>query len=122
MQGGEVLKGISIKIIELLSKEFGSNPKDIKVKIGPSIDKNNYLVRLDVYRLFKKNYSKYFEKLNSKQWKFDLKGINIEQLISTGVCSENIEVSKTSTFLDNKYPSYRRDGYSKGFVTSIMIN
>ena len=61
------------------------------------------------------------KKININQWKMDLKGINIDQLISTGILEENIKISKISTFLNNKYSSYRRDSNSKGFITSIML-
>lgn len=104
----------------LMISTFGSNVKDIKIKIGPAIDKDNFLVRNDVKNKFMK-YEEYFEKVGDDQWKFDLVGVNIKQLLSLGIVKENIENSNISTFKDKNYPSYRRDGKSVGFKTSIML-
>lgn len=114
-------KEIIKNAINLMITKFKSDPKDIKVKIGPAIDKDNFLVRSDVFNLFSHKYSKYFEKVGEDQWKFSLVGINVKQMLSLGLLNENIEDSKISTFLDKTYPSFRRDGKSEGFVTSIML-
>ena len=100
---------------------FNSRPLDIKIKIGPAIDKNNYLVKKDVASRFIDKYPECLEKIDSEHWKFDLVGVNIKQLLDMGILNKNIKNSKISTFLNKKYPSFRRDGKSEGFVTSIML-
>lgn len=113
-------KEIIKNAIILMVNEFESTVKDIKIKIGPAIDKDNYIVRSDVKNKFKK-YFKFFKKISTNQWKFDLVGVNIKQMLSMGISKKNIENSKISTFLDKNYPSYRRDGKSSGFTTEIML-
>lgn len=41
---------------------FNSRPLDIKIKIGPAIDKNNYLVKKDVASRFIDKYPECLEK------------------------------------------------------------
>lgn len=114
-------KEIIKNAIKLMISKFESAPKDIKIKIGPAINKDNFIVRNDVKSMFN-DYKEYFEKISEDQWKFDLIGVNIKQMLSLGILEENIENSKISTFLNKNYPSYRRDGKTKGFETSIILN
>jgi YfiH family protein len=113
-------KEIVKKAINLMISKFGSKVKDTKIKIGPAIDKDNFLVRSDVKNKFDK-YQDLFENVGDNQWKFDLVGVNIKQLLSLGILEENIENSNISTFNDKNYPSYRRDGKSVGFKTSMVL-
>ncbi|MEK7100257.1 MAG: peptidoglycan editing factor PgeF [Patescibacteria group bacterium] len=114
-------KEIVKNAINLMINNFNSRPLDIKIKIGPAIDKNNYLVKKDVASRFIDKYPECLEKIDSEHWKFDLVGVNIKQLLDMGILNKNIKNSKISTFLNKKYPSFRRDGKSEGFVTSIML-
>jgi len=114
-------KEIIKKAILLIINQFGSNPQNIKIKIGPAIDKDNYLIKKDVASRFIDKYPEYLEKVDYEHWKFDLVGVNIKQLLDMGILNKNIKNSKISTYLNKKYPSFRRDGNSKGFITSIML-
>lgn len=113
-------KEIIKKAVKLFISKFNSDPKDIKIKIGPAIDKDNYIVRSDVKNKFKK-YLEFFEKISIDQWRFDLVGVNIKQMLSMGILEKNIKNTNISTYLDPNYPSYRRDGKVKGFKTKIML-
>lgn len=113
--------GIIKHAINKITTKFSVLPEEIFVKIGPAIDKDNYLVKSDVYNLFFKKYINFFKKISEDQWKMDLKGIASCQLKTLGIPNENITVSRISTFKNKKYPSYRRDGKSGGFVTSVML-
>lgn len=114
-------KEIIKNAINLMINEFNSDIKDIKIKIGPAIDKNNYIIRKDVASRFMENYPDFLESISNNQWKFDLVGVNIKQLLSLGVLGENIKISKISSFLNKKYPSFRRDGTSKRFITKMVL-
>jgi len=114
-------KEITKKAINLMVSTFASETKDIKVQIGPAIDKDNYLIKKDVASRFMEKYSDFLELVSDNQWKLDLVGVNIKQLLSAGVLETNIENSKISTFKNKNYPSFRRDRKSVGFETSIMI-
>lgn len=114
-------KNIVSKAIKLINKEFKVDSTDLKIKIGPSIDKENYLVKSDVYNIFKSKYSIFFEKVSDNQWKMDLKGICVDQILKMGVLKSDITLSKVSTFNNLKYPSFRRDGKTKGFITEVVL-
>lgn len=116
------LLGISKKGVGIFQKIFKSNPEDIRVRIGPGIDKDNYIIKHDVYNRFKKNYVDFFEKVDNDLWRMDLRGINTAQLLDMGIPIGNIKASKISTFKNLNYPSFRRDGKSKGFITKIQVD
>ena len=59
---GEELKRNSKNAINLMINNFNSRPLDIKIKIGPAIDKNNYLVKKDVASRFIDKYPECLEK------------------------------------------------------------
>jgi len=115
---GEIVKNA----INLIISKFNSNLKNIKIEMGPAIDKDNYLIKKDVASRFIEKYSKFLELVSENQWKFDLVGVNIKQLLDLGIPSNNIVKSKISTFNNKKYPSFRRDGKTKGFITSVWYN
>ncbi len=115
------VKNIVKNAISLMISKFGSSPIDIKIKIGPAIDKDHYLIKKDVASRFIDKYPESLEKVDIDRWKFDLAGVNIKQLSSLGILSKNIKNSKISTFRNKKYPSFRHNGITKGFVTSIML-
>lgn len=114
---GEIVK----VAVRLMVSRFDSKPGDIKIKIGPAINKNNYLVKEDVATKFLPKYTKFLERVSDDQWKLDLVGINTKQITDLGILRSNIENSRISTFLNKTHPSFRRDGRTKGFVTGIMM-
>lgn len=102
-----VLGNISENIIGKMSKEFGSRPEDIKVKIGPHIKDCHFVVKEDVSSKFM-NYKKHFKESNDGIF-IDLSFIVIEQLSSMGILFENIDTDAECTHCNNKFFSYRRD-------------
>jgi YfiH family protein len=114
-------KEIVKKAIDRIILRFNSKATDIKVNVGPAIDKDNYLVRKDIASRFMEKYPDSLELVSDNQWKFDLVGVNIKQLLDVGIQRKNIKNSKISTFNNKKYPSFRRDGKSERFVTKIML-
>ena len=96
---------IAGKTVLRLEKEFNSNPQDIKVFLGPSIQKECYQVDQKIARRFKKQWgSKYiYDNTN-----LDLPLLNKDQLLEVGVKKENIFVSDVCNHCDQNYFSYRR--------------
>lgn len=114
-------KGIAKEAIKSMIDEFASNPTDIKVYFGPAIDKENFLVRKDVYQFFADQFPEYMEYVSNDQRKLDLLGINEKQLVDSGLLPSNIKKSGISTFTDTNFNSYRRDGKAGNFLSGIMI-
>jgi len=92
-------KGTELEITAKTIEKMGSDPKDLKVTIGPCIDKCCYPT--------------------------DIRKLNLEQLAKVGVPEENIEVNSDCTCCNkDKYYSYRGDGPETGrmFLIACLFN
>lgn len=123
--------GLAAKTIETMTREFGSDPKTIKVSIGPGIHKESYLVE----NPSQKNDPKWvpfleeamgFTKVDSvvnfgeahgtpakagiaKIYnRVDLVGFNLEAFTDAGVLSEHISISPEDTAISPEYFSHFR--------------
>ena len=108
--------------VRKLVDEYGFNPKDIKVIIGPAICKNCYNVGEDVYEQLYKTVSNPQGLFEEKDYKFfvDLKGINKQQLIESGV--EQIDVCPYCTACGEKlFFSYRYENQT-GYRHSVVVS
>ena len=119
---GTVQKMAKISVQRLVD-DYGFKPKNIKAVIGPAICKKCYNVGEDV---FEELYSTVDNKkglFEKKEGKFfvDLKGINKQQLIESGV--EQIDVCPYCTACGNKlFYSYRyenKTGYRHSAVVKL---
>lgn len=117
------VKRISQKGIEKMIREFGSNVEDIYAYLGPSIDMANYEVDMDVYSAFRdfRNRDQFFQ-IKGNKFILSMIDANLQLLLKSGIRSENIEVSRVSTFEDESLSSARRDKgrYKLNFMISIM--
>ena len=107
--------------VRKLVDDYGFNPKDIKVVIGPAICKKCYNVGVDVYEALNKtiaNPENLFEKRDGKLF-VDLKGINKQQLIECGV--EQIDECPFCTACGEKlFFSYRYENQT-GYRHSAVV-
>lgn len=111
--------GIAQKAVKLMRQEYGSDPADIQVFIGPGIGKCCFEVGAEVYEAFQENWTfidvfaegrKTGDGTETK-YDIDLKGINRRQLLDVGVLASNIEVSPHCTCCEPElFCSYRREG------------
>ena len=96
-------------------EKFNCQTKDIKVILGPSIQKCCYEVNEELENIVKTSFGKEFA---SNRY-IDLQGINKKLLNDIGV--ENIEISSICTKCSNKpYFSYRNDKTCGRFAGIIM--
>ena len=111
-------QNISGKMIERFKKEFKSNPKNIKIFLGPSIQKECYRVNKDIVEDFKNKWGrKYIYKDNN----LDLPLLNKNQLLQEGVLRKNIELSKICNHCNKNYFSYRRHQKTGRFAGVIVL-
>jgi YfiH family protein len=112
---------IAPKTINKMKKNFGCDPKDIYVTMGPSIKSCCYEVGKDLSDIAIESFGKKYVSEREGRYYLDLQRLNLDQLISSGVKSENIEISTICTSCDKNYFSYRRDGVTGRFAGVVML-
>lgn len=109
---------IAHKTVLKMINEFNCDVKDIKVNLGPSIQKCCYEVSPELVDIVKTSFGSEF--VDNRL--IDLQGINKKQLLSLGVKNENIEISKICTKCSNEdYFSYRINKDCGRFSGIIVI-
>ena len=107
---------ISKKTASFFIEKFSSNPKDINVVFGASIQKCCYEVSEDLSKIVENSFGKEFVENNY----IDLQGINKKQLNDLGI--KNIEISNICTKCgDKSYFSYRKDKKTGRFAGIIIL-
>ena len=107
---------ISKKTAEVFIEKFSSNPEDINVVFGASIQKCCYEVSEDLSKIVENSFGKEFVETNY----IDLQGINKKQLNDLGI--KNIEISNICTKCgDKSYFSYRKDKKTGRFAGIIIL-
>lgn len=121
---GTVLE-ISKKAILKMIDEYSSDPKDLLVGIGPSI--NSCCFEVDNYTVncFKNSlsFSEEFIFTHTKKHKFriDLQNIIKQSILSTGVLASNIEISDFCTMCNpHIFFSHRLMGNERGSLAAIL--
>lgn len=119
------LNDINKNMIKIMIEHFGSDIKDIKIAIGPSIGPCCYEIGQDVLDLFFKNYSDYkniFFKIEEKVY-LNLWEVNKNNLLNLGIEEKNISLSEACTSCNiDKFYSYRKEkGTKNRMIASIML-
>jgi polyphenol oxidase len=118
-------KGTVGRIAEVMTNQFvelGTDLQDLRVAIGPCITKSNY--EIDDYvkdRIPEEYREKVLTPVGNQHYLLDLKQLNVEILVQSGVFRSNIDVTNYCTFRDKDlFFSHRRDegktGRMLGFI------
>lgn len=105
--------------IEKMSEEYGSNPKDLKVAIGPSICQECYEVSEDVIEEFEKVFDKkyrnklFYRKENGK-YQLNLWMANKIIFLEAGIPEENISMPNLCTCCNPEFLFSHRASHGKG--------
>lgn len=118
-------KGTANSIVkEAITKmlSLGSRAADLKVYVGPHIQKTSFEVMDDVKNVFDKNfkYKDIIFKKDEKHYLIDLGKVVKLDAISMGVKEENIYVSNLDTVTDESFHSYRRDKKDYGLMYTMV--
>ncbi|HAM82166.1 peptidoglycan editing factor PgeF [Ornithinibacillus bavariensis] len=112
-------KGTVARIAEVMTNklvDLGVDLKSLFVAVGPCISKDNYEV--DSYvkeRIPVEFQDKVLTPVGNENYLLDLKQLNVEILVQSGVFRNNIDVSKYCTFRDEDlFFSHRRDNGKTG--------
>ena len=118
---------ISVNTIELMVKEYNTNPKDIIACLGPCICGECYEVGAELISEFENNYfrneiEKIFIKRNNEKYLLNLPEAIKISLLKIGVKGVNIIPSPACTFENPDLCSWRRDKNPKArMLTGIML-
>jgi YfiH family protein len=108
---------ILTKTLLLLRDNFGSDPENLFVYIGPSISVLNYEVGKEVAKKFE---DKYVISKNEKLF-LDISGNNYDMILEFGVPKNQIQKSEMCTFeFRSIMHSYRRDGAKSGRSLGVI--
>lgn len=101
---------------------LGSSAADLKVYVGPHIQKISFEVMDDVKNVFEKNfkYKDIIFKKDEKHYLIDLGKVVKLDAISMGVKEENIYISSLDTVTDERFHSYRRDKKDYGLMYTMV--
>lgn len=114
---------IASKTVEKMSKDFGSKPQDLKCAIGPAISFCCYNVGEEVLSQLQKTVKDFdgLSEIRQGNIYVDLKNINKQQLIETGVKSENIDVCPYCTVCNNDlFFSYRNENATTNRHSAVI--
>lgn len=120
------IQEISKHTIELMNKEYGTNPNDLIAGIGPSIGPAVYEVGPEVLEQFEIKFGRdhiITPIKESDKGYLNLWEVNQQILINSGVLEDNIEVAEICTYSNpGLFYSARRDGVKTGrLATGIML-
>ncbi len=120
------IQEISKYTIDLMNKEYDTNPADIIAGIGPSIGPAVYEVGHEVIEKFETKFGKdhiLTPIKNSDKGLLNLWEVNKQILLDSGIPKKNIEVAEICTYSNPKlFYSARRDGVKTGRLASgIML-
>ncbi len=114
---------IALKTVQKMCADFGSNPAGLKAAIGPAISFCCYNVGEDVYRqliVSVRNFGRLSE-IRQGNIFVDLKGINKQQLIESGLREENIDVCPYCTVCNNElFFSYRKENATTNRHSAVV--
>jgi len=116
------VKNIGKKTVEQMVKEYGSDPTDILVGIGPSSGICCYEVGREVIDQLEESIPSvkaFYKEIKSGKYLVDIKKANIASIMSAGIPEDNIEASSICTICNHDFFSYRREGVTgrmSGFI------
>lgn len=112
---------IAAKTIDRMIRDFGSEPADIAVYIGPHNRQCCYEIGEEVAVKFKER-DIYSSDLVIADSKLSMEKCIIRQCLEKGVLRENIKSTEICTFCDSEHQlySYRKDNLTEGRLFSII--
>lgn len=106
--------GIVRATVDVMTREFGTDPSRLLSAISPAIERHCYEVGEDVARSFFATFphdERVLKQSSNTKWRVDLKAANYIQLQRSGLDSANIALSEQCTSCNSdEFFSYRRDG------------
>lgn len=112
--------------VELMGRQFGSDPADILAAIGPSICQGCYEVSEDVIEKFRENFEErdwtklFYQKENGK-YQLDLWKANGIIFAEAGILSKHMAVTNVCTHCNSSvFYSHRTTGNQRGSLAAFL--
>lgn len=117
---------IGKKTVEMMTKEYGSDSKDILVAVGPSICQDCYEVSEDVIQQFRQNFDPiywdriFYQKDNGK-YQLNLWAANACVFQESGILKEHMAVTNVCTHCNSDVLySHRTMGNDRGSLAAFL--
>ncbi len=118
------LARIGARAVELMRREFGSNPAELLVSTGPSICKNCFEVDLELAERFAAEFQTDALYTHGRPGKaqLDLELAAALQVLEAGVKPENLTLMNACTYeLEEHFFSHRRDKGETGSMAAYIV-
>lgn len=117
-------KNMAGKTVLKMVDQFGCQPQDILVGIGPGISAKHFEVGKKVVAAFERHFSQEISNAHQKsehKWQLDLPEINRQLLLKAGILADHIEIAALCTYEDEQhFYSHRRDGNARGNMAAMI--
>ena len=119
--------GVVVAALEMMRREFGTQPSNCVAAIGPSIGPEDYRVGEELLNAFldaghsRTDVERWFRRRGEKLT-LDLWSANRDQMISTGVLTARIFVCGLSTLAyPDVFESFRAEGPGAGRMAALIV-
>ena len=113
---------IAKSTMDMMKQEYGSNPKDLIVAIGPSICVDCYEVSEDLAIEFSKKYENDVVIKKGSKYYLDLWTANKINFLNEGILEKNINTTNICTYCNpDLFFSHRRLGFNRGNLAAFFM-
>ncbi|MEW6775903.1 MAG: peptidoglycan editing factor PgeF [Bdellovibrionota bacterium] len=116
--------GVLERTLEILFKQFHSEPATLHAAVGPSVSFESFEVDEQVLARFRERFafwSRFARPTRGNKWFIDLKMINAYILAAAGISEKALDVSPHCTVQDKAlFYSYRREGDGAGRMLNFI--
>lgn len=107
---------IAEELVRAMQREFGCRPEGLRAAVCPCAGPQRYEVGEDVRRIARgllHDADRFFPSVEGRLY-FDMRAANCDQLIRSGIPTEQIDVASECTLTDPRFYSHRREGEQTG--------
>ncbi|WP_297441414.1 peptidoglycan editing factor PgeF [Sulfurimonas sp.] len=108
-------------VIKSFINDFDSDPKNIKVEVGPAICQKCYEVGVEIVKEAHSLRLEYAVLQKKERYYLDIRAILKKQLLHESVLDNNIKISNICNCCDDNYYSYREDKKCGRFAGIISL-
>jgi copper oxidase (laccase) domain-containing protein len=96
-------------VAEKMNSMYETKNNDLKVIIGPGIQKDSLIYDENIFKKITSNWGEYIKRVGENKYSIDNLGYAISQLMGLGISKDNIEIKDIDVAKSNEYFSHSRD-------------